>query len=121
MAKIKSMAVSGCAPEIMGIGPVGATHKALKRAGLSLADIDIIELNEAFAAQSLAVLKDLGADLNKVNLDGGAIALGHPLGASGARITGKAASLLQREGKQFALATMCIGGGQGIATILEAV
>ena len=121
MAKIKSMAVSGCAPEIMGIGPVGATHKALKRAGLSLADIDIIELNEAFAAQSLAVLKDLGADVNKVNLDGGAIALGHPLGASGARITGKAASLLQREGKQFALATMCIGGGQGIATVLEAV
>ncbi len=121
MAKIKSMAVSGCAPEIMGIGPVGATHKALKRAGLQLGDIDIIELNEAFAAQSLAVLKDLGADLNKVNLDGGAIALGHPLGASGARITGKAASLLQREGKQFALATMCIGGGQGIATVLEAV
>lgn len=121
MAKIKSMAVSGCAPEIMGIGPVGATHKALKRAGLQLSDIDIIELNEAFAAQSLAVLKDLGADHSKVNLDGGAIALGHPLGASGARITGKAASLLKREGKQFALATMCIGGGQGIATVLEAV
>lgn len=121
MAKIRSIAVSGCAPEIMGIGPVGATHKALKRAGLTLADIDIIELNEAFAAQALAVLKDLGADQSKVNLDGGAIALGHPLGASGARITGKAAALLQREGKQFALATMCIGGGQGIATILEAV
>lgn len=121
MAKIKSMAVSGCAPEIMGIGPVGATHKALKRAGLQLSDIDIIELNEAFAAQSLAVLKDLGADHSKVNLDGGAIALGHPLGASGARITGKAASLLKREGRQFALATMCIGGGQGIATVLEAV
>lgn len=121
MARIKSMAVSGCAPEIMGIGPVGASQKALQRAGLTLADIDIIELNEAFAAQSLAVLKDLGADQGKVNLDGGAIALGHPLGASGARITGKAASLLQREGKQFALATMCIGGGQGIATVLEAV
>lgn len=121
LARVRSMAVCGCAPEIMGIGPVGATQKALARAGLTLADMDVIELNEAFAAQSLAVLKDLGADVSKVNLDGGAIALGHPLGASGARITGKAASLLKREGKQFALATMCIGGGQGIATVLEAV
>ena len=121
MAKIRSMAVSGCAPEIMGIGPVNASQKALKRAGLTLKDIDIIELNEAFAAQALSVIKELGADLERVNLDGGAIALGHPLGASGARITGKAASLLQREKKQFALATMCIGGGQGIATVLEAV
>lgn len=121
MAKIRSMAVAGCAPEIMGIGPVGASQKALKRAGLTLKDIDIIELNEAFAAQALSVIKELGADLERVNLDGGAIALGHPLGASGARITGKAASLLQREKKQFALATMCIGGGQGIATVLEAV
>jgi acetyl-CoA acyltransferase len=120
LARIKSIAVSGCAPEIMGIGPVSATQKALQRAGLSIADIDIIELNEAFAAQALAVLKELGADEAKVNIDGGAIAIGHPLGASGARITGKAASLLQREGKKFALATMCIGGGQGIATILEA-
>jgi acetyl-CoA acyltransferase len=120
LAKIKSMAVSGCAPEIMGIGPVEASRKALSRAGLSLKDIDVIELNEAFAAQSLAVLQELGADPSKVNLDGGAIALGHPLGASGARITGKAASLLQREGKKFGLATMCIGGGQGIATVLEA-
>jgi acetyl-CoA acyltransferase len=120
LARIKSIAVSGCDPEIMGIGPVGATQKALERAKLSMKDIDIIELNEAFAAQSLAVLQELGIDENKVNLDGGAIALGHPLGASGARITGKAASLLKREGKQFALATMCIGGGQGIATILEA-
>jgi acetyl-CoA acyltransferase len=105
----------------MGIGPVPATQKALKRAGLSLADIDIIELNEAFAAQSLSVVQELGIDLNKMNIDGGALALGHPLGASGARITGKAAQLLKREGKQFALATMCIGGGQGIATVLEAV
>jgi acetyl-CoA acyltransferase len=120
MARIKSVSVSGCAPEIMGIGPVEATRKALARAGLSLKEIDIIELNEAFAAQSLSVLQELGIDEAKVNLDGGAIALGHPLGASGARITGKAASLLQREKKQFALATMCIGGGQGIATILEA-
>lgn len=121
MARVRSMAVSGCAPEIMGIGPVDASRKALKRAGLSIEDIDIIELNEAFAAQALSVLQELGADEAKVNLDGGAIALGHPLGASGGRITGKAASLLKREGKKLALATMCIGGGQGIATILEAV
>ncbi|WP_432741292.1 thiolase family protein [Methylobacter sp. G7] len=121
LARIKAIAVSACAPEIMGIGPVSATHKALQRAGLSLQDIDIVELNEAFAAQSLAVLNDLPIPLEKLNLDGGAIALGHPLGASGARITGKAASLLKRENKQFALATQCIGGGQGIATILEAI
>lgn len=121
LARIKSIAVSGCAPEIMGIGPVSATHKALQRAGLTLQDIDIVELNEAFAAQSLAVLKELPIPLEKLNLDGGAIALGHPLGATGARITGKAASLLKRENKQFALASQCIGGGQGIATILEAI
>lgn len=121
LARIKATAVSGCAPEIMGIGPVGASAKALKRAGLSLKDIDIIELNEAFAAQSLSVIKEMGADINKINLDGGAIALGHPLGASGARITGKAASLLNREGKKYALATMCIGGGMGVATVLERI
>ena len=121
MARIKAIAVSGCAPDLMGIGPVGATSKALERAGLSLDDIDVIELNEAFAAQALAVMREAKMDADKLNLDGGALALGHPLGASGARITGKAASLLKREGKQFALATMCIGGGQGIATVLEAV
>ncbi len=121
LARIKSIAVSACLPEIMGIGPVAATQKALHRAGLTLADIDIVELNEAFAAQSLAVLKDLPIAAERLNLDGGAIALGHPLGATGARITGKAASLLKRENKQFALATQCIGGGQGIATILEAI
>ncbi|MGR9088692.1 MAG: thiolase family protein, partial [Gammaproteobacteria bacterium] len=121
LARIKSIAVSACAPEIMGIGPVSATQKALKRAGLDLDDIDIVELNEAFAAQTLAVLKAMPIPLHKLNLDGGAIALGHPLGASGARITGKAASLLCRERKRHALATMCIGGGQGIATILEAI
>lgn len=119
LARIKSVSVSGCAAEIMGIGPVPATKKALERAGLKLSDIDLFELNEAFAAQSLSVLKELGIDGKKVNIDGGAIALGHPLGASGARITGKAASLLKREGKKYALATMCIGGGQGVATILE--
>ena len=121
LARIKSMAVVGCAAEIMGIGPVPATQKALERAGIQLGDIDLIELNEAFAAQGLSVLKELGADQGKVNLDGGAIALGHPLGTSGARITGKAASLLAREKAKYALATMCIGGGQGIATVLEAV
>ncbi len=121
LARIRSIAVSGCAPEIMGIGPVLATQKALKRAKLELKDIDIIELNEAFAAQALAVARELKLDLAKTNIDGGAIALGHPLGATGARITGKAAALLKREGKSLALATQCIGGGQGIATILEAM
>ncbi|HEX9449609.1 MAG TPA: thiolase family protein [Dongiaceae bacterium] len=121
LAKIRAVSVAGCAPEIMGIGPVAATQKALKRAGLTIKDIDIIELNEAFASQALACIRDLEIDQSKINLDGGAIALGHPLGATGARITGKAAALLKREGKQFALSTQCIGGGQGIATILEAV
>lgn len=121
LARIRSIAISGCAPDIMGIGPVLSTQKALQRAGLTVNDLDIIELNEAFASQSLACIRELNLDINKINLEGGAIALGHPLGATGARITGKAASLLKREGKQFALATQCIGGGQGIATILEAV
>jgi acetyl-CoA acyltransferase len=121
LARLKSIAVAGCAPEIMGIGPVAATQKALKRAGLSIGDIDIVELNEAFAVQALACMDDLKIDWAKTNLDGGATALGHPLGATGARITGKAAQLLKREGKKFALSAQCIGGGQGITTILEAV
>ncbi|MBI1779078.1 MAG: thiolase family protein [Proteobacteria bacterium] len=121
LARLKSVAVAGCAPEIMGIGPVAATQKALKRAGLEVSDLGVIEINEAFAAQALACMRDLAIPLEKVNLDGGAIALGHPLGATGARITGKVAQLLKREGKQYALSTQCIGGGQGIATILEAV
>jgi acetyl-CoA acyltransferase len=121
LARIKSVAIAGCSPEMMGIGPVVATRKALERANLSINDIDIIELNEAFAAQAMACLRDLNIDASKVNIDGGALALGHPLGATGARITGKAAALLKREGKRYALATQCIGGGQGIATILEAV
>jgi acetyl-CoA acyltransferase len=119
LAKIRSVAIAGCAPEIMGIGPVAATRKALDRAGLSINDIDIIEMNEAFAAQAMACLRDLNTDMSRVNIDGGALAIGHPLGATGARITGKAAALLKREKKRFALATQCIGGGQGIATILE--
>ncbi len=119
LARITAMAVSGCAPDIMGIGPVPSTRKALTRAGLAMDAIDVIELNEAFAAQALAVEHDLMLDHTKVNIDGGAIALGHPLGASGARITGKAASLLSRTGGAHALATMCVGGGQGTAIILS--
>lgn len=121
LARIKSSAVSGCRPEIMGVGPIGATRKALARAGIEAGDLDVIELNEAFASQALAAIRELGLDQKAINLDGGAIALGHPLGATGARITGKAAQLLKREGGKYALATQCIGGGQGIATILEAV
>ena len=121
LARIKSTAVNGCEPEVMGLGPIGASKKALSRAGLKSSDLDIIELNEAFASQSLACVKDLELDEKSVNIDGGAVALGHPLGATGARITGKAAQLLKREGKKFALATQCIGLGQGIATVLEAV
>jgi acetyl-CoA acyltransferase len=119
LARIKSYAVTGLEPEIMGMGPVEASRKALKRAGVDIKDVDIIELNEAFAVQALAVIRELGVDEAKVNIDGGAVALGHPLGASGARITGKAAQLLNKHGKKYALAAMCIGGGQGIATVLE--
>ncbi|HET9019499.1 MAG TPA: thiolase family protein [Acetobacteraceae bacterium] len=121
LARIRSVAVAGCAPEIMGIGPVVATRKALGRAGIDVEAIDVVELNEAVASQALACVHDLGLRDATLNLDGGAIALGHPLGATGARITGKAASLLAREGGRYALATQCIGGGQGIATILERV
>jgi len=121
LARFKSAAVAGCKAEIMGIGPVGASKKALQRAGLDIGDIGVIELNEAFASQALASMGDLGIDEAVVNLDGGALALGHPLGATGARITGKTAALLKREGAKYGLATQCIGGGQGIATVLEAV
>ena len=121
LARIKSIAVAGCAPEIMGIGPVAATKKALARAGIEIGAIDVVELNEAFASQAIACARELGIRDETLNLDGGAIALGHPLGATGARITGKAASLLVRTGGRYALASQCIGGGQGIATILERV
>jgi acetyl-CoA acyltransferase len=121
LARIVSVAVAGCAPDIMGIGPVGATQKALLRAKLEISAIDVVELNEAFASQALACARDLGIRDETLNLDGGAIALGHPLGATGARIVGKAASLLQRVRGRYALATQCIGGGQGIATILERI
>ena len=119
LARIISTSVEGCEPELMGLGPIGASQKALKRASLTIKDIDIVELNEAFASQSLACIRDLNIDRKKINLDGGAIALGHPLGATGARITGKAAELLRRENKKYALATQCIGWGMGIATIIE--
>ncbi|MCJ2183377.1 thiolase family protein [Novosphingobium sp. 1949] len=121
LARIKSVAISGCAPETMGLGPILSSQKAMARAGIAASDLDVVELNEAFAAQAIACIKDLGLDSAKTNIDGGAIAIGHPLGATGARIVGKAASLLKREGGKYALASQCIGGGQGIATILEAV
>jgi len=121
IARIKSIAVSGCKPETMGLGPIFASRKALARAELSADAIDVVEINEAFATQSIASVRDLDLDIDKVNIDGGAIAIGHPLGATGARITGKAAQLLKREGGRYALSTQCIGGGQGIATVLETV
>ncbi len=121
LARIKSTSVNGCAPEVMGLGPIAASQKAIKRAGINPKEIAIIELNEAFASQSLACIKDLNLDQKNINVDGGAIALGHPLGATGARITGKACQVMKREGKKYALATQCIGLGQGIATILEAI
>lgn len=119
LARIRSTAVAGCAPEVMGIGPVAATRKALHRADIDLSAIDVVELNEAFASQTLACVRELGICDDTLNIDGGAIALGHPLGATGARIVGKAAALLQRTLGRYALSTQCIGGGQGIATILE--
>ncbi len=121
LGRIASTAIQGCNPDTMGLGPIGASQKALERAKLTIKDIDIIELNEAFASQSLACIKDLQIDQSKVNIEGGALALGHPLGATGARITGKAAQLLRKENKKYALATQCIGLGMGIATVIESV
>jgi acetyl-CoA acyltransferase len=118
-ARIRAMAVAGVDPSVMGIGPVPATHKALERAGLKLDEIDLIEINEAFAAQTLAVIKLLKVNPEKVNVRGGATALGHPLGASGARISTTLLHALEARGGRFGLATMCIGAGQGIATIFE--
>src|SRR5215470_3326714 len=119
--RIRAMAVAGVDPSVMGIGPVPATHKALERAGLKLEDIDLIEINEAFAAQTLAVIQLLKADPEKVNIRGGAIAIGHPLGASGARIAATLIHAMEDRQARFGLATMCIGAGQGIATIFERV
>jgi acetyl-CoA acyltransferase len=121
LARIKAIGVSGISPDTMGLGPISASEKALERAGIKTADLDIVEINEAFASQAIACIRDLGLKEETINLDGGAIAIGHPLGATGARIVGKAAALLEREGGKYALATQCIGGGQGIATVLERV
>ncbi|WP_294270220.1 thiolase family protein [uncultured Sphingomonas sp.] len=119
LARIKSVGISGCEPETMGLGPIGSSKKALERAGISASDLDVVEINEAFASQAIACIRNLGLKDETINKDGGAIAIGHPLGATGARIVGKAAALLARDGGQYALATQCIGGGQGIATVLE--
>ncbi|WP_278913892.1 thiolase family protein [Deinococcus wulumuqiensis] len=119
LAKFLGFAVAGVAPEMMGIGPVAAVPKVLKQTGLTLDDIDLVELNEAFAAQSLAVVRELGIDQSKLNVNGGAIALGHPLGCSGAKLTTTAIYELQRRGGGKALITMCIGGGMGAAGIIE--
>ena len=119
LGKIVSMAVAGVDPSIMGIGPVPATQKALIRANLKVADLDLIELNEAFAAQSLACINELGLDTNKVNVNGGAIAIGHPLGCSGSRISATLLHEMKRKSLKYGLATMCVGVGQGAAIIYE--
>jgi len=121
MAKIKSMAIAGVDPSVMGIGPVPAVRKALQRAGLSIADIDLFELNEAFASQSLACIQELGIDTQKVNVNGGAIAIGHPLGASGARISTTLLHEMKKRKAKYGIATMCIGVGQGAAIVYELV
>ena len=121
MAKVVSMAVAGVDPSIMGIGPVPATRKALERAGLTVEQLDLIELNEAFASQSIACIRDLDLDINKVNVNGGAIAIGHPLGCSGVRISATLLHEMKRRHSKYGLATMCIGVGQGAAVIYEAL
>lgn len=119
LARVVSSAVAGVSPEVMGLGPIPASRRALERAGLSIGDMDLIELNEAFASQALACIRELGADPARVNVNGGAIALGHPLGASGARIVTTLVHELRRRGARYGLATMCIGVGQGIAMVVE--
>lgn len=121
LARILTDAVVGVPPQIMGIGPVPATRKALKQAGLELSDIDLIELNEAFASQSLAVIRELGLDMEKVNVNGGAIALGHPIGATGARLMTTLIHEMHRRKARYGMVTLCIGGGQGMCTIIEAL
>jgi acetyl-CoA acyltransferase len=121
IARMMSYAVAGVDPRIMGIGPVAAVPKALDRAGLKLKDIDLIELNEAFAAQSLAVIRTLEMDPAKLNVNGGAIALGHPLGSSGARLSLTLFNELRRRNKKYGLVTACVGGGQGVAGVYEII
>jgi acetyl-CoA C-acetyltransferase/3-oxo-5,6-didehydrosuberyl-CoA/3-oxoadipyl-CoA thiolase len=120
-ARILARASAGVDPTLMGIGPVPATRQALHRAGLSIGDIDVWELNEAFAAQSLAVIRELGLDEAQVNLNGGAIALGHPLGCSGARILTTLLNVLERTNQRYGVATLCVGVGQGVATVIERI
>ncbi|MFE1883482.1 acetyl-CoA C-acetyltransferase [Streptomyces diastatochromogenes] len=119
LARIVSTGVSGLSPEIMGLGPVEASQQALRRAGLTIGDIDLVEINEAFAAQVIPSYRDLGIDIDKLNVNGGAIAVGHPFGMTGARITGTLINSLQWHDKQFGLETMCVGGGQGMAMVIE--
>ena len=119
LARFLAFATGGVPPEIMGIGPVAAIPKALRLAGVKLADIDLIELNEAFAAQSLAVIREAGLDLAKVNVNGGAVALGHPLGCTGAKLTATLLAEMKRRGSRYGLVTMCIGGGMGAAGVFE--
>ncbi|MFJ8200197.1 acetyl-CoA C-acetyltransferase [Streptomyces sp. NPDC096152] len=119
LARIVSTGVSGLSPEIMGLGPVEASQQALRRAGLTIDDIDLVEINEAFAAQVIPSYRDLGIDLDRLNVNGGAIAVGHPFGMTGARITGTLINSLQFHDKQFGLETMCVGGGQGMAMVIE--
>jgi acetyl-CoA acetyltransferase family protein len=121
IAKIKSMAIAGVDPSIMGIGPVPAVNKALQRAGLTINDIDLFELNEAFASQSLACMRELKIDANKVNINGGSIALGHPLGCSGVRISATLLHAMKKQGAKYGVATMCIGVGQGAAVVYESI
>jgi len=119
LARIVSTGLTGLSPEIMGYGPVEASRQALRRAGLTIGDIDLVEINEAFAAQVIPSYRDLGIDLDKLNVSGGAIALGHPFGMTGARITTTLLNNLTTYDKQFGLETMCVGGGQGMALIIE--
>src|SRR6185312_4866816 len=119
LARIVSTGVTGLSPEIMGYGPVGASRQALARAGMLVNDLDLVEINEAFAAQVIPSYRDLGIDIDKLNVHGGAIAVGHPFGMTGARITGTLINGLQTKDKTFGLETMCVGGGQGMAMVLE--
>ena len=119
LARIVATGAAGVDPAYMGVGPIPATRQALERAGLTMDDIDLVELNEAFASQALACQRELGIDHDKLNVNGGAIAIGHPLGASGARLIGTLARELRRRGGRYGVATMCIGVGQGMATVIE--
>ena len=121
MARIAGIAVSGCKPETMGLGPIFSSRKALSRAGIKAKDLDVVEINEAFAGQAVACIKDLGLDVSKVNVNGGAVGIGHPLAATGTRLVLTLAHELKRCGGRYGVATACIGGGQGIAMVIESL